>query len=110
MPLFLALTVAVLGLVIASGWQALGGLLTLAGGVSIVALAYAGSGPGMTFTATLLALPLLTAGVLHLTCSIWTRLSAQPETLAPQPVKSNRRVQTSTAQCRLGTQKRHVHA
>ena len=59
MPLFLALSVAVLGLVIAWGWEALGGFLALAGGASILALAYAASGPGMTFTATLLAwLPL----------------------------------------------------
>ncbi len=110
MPLFLALTVAVLGLVIAWGWEALGGFLALAGGASILALAYTASGPGMTFTATLLALPLLTAGLLHLVCSIWTRLSPQPETRAPRTVKSNQRVRTSTAQCRLNTQKRQAHA
>ena len=110
MPLFLALTMAVLGLVLAWGWQALGGFLTLAGGASIVALAYASSGPGMTYTAALLALPLLTASLLHLVCSAWTRLSAEPEIRAPQPIKSSRRVLTSTAQCRLRTQKRHAHA
>ena len=110
MPLFLALTVAILGLIIASGWQALGGLLALTGGASIVALAYAASGPGMTFTAALLALPLLTAGLLHLVGSVWTRSSGQPETSAPRPVKSNRRVRTGTAQCRLKAQKRQAHA
>ena len=34
MPLFLALTVAVIGLLIAWGWEALGGFLALAGGAS----------------------------------------------------------------------------
>ena len=109
-PLFLALTVAVLGLVIAWGWQVLGGFLTLAGGASIVALAYAASGPGMTFTAALLALPLLTASLLHLVCSAWTRLSAQPETRAPQPVRSRQRIPTGVRQCRLKPHKKPAHA
>ena len=110
MPLFLALTVAVLGLVIAWGWETLGGLLALAGGASILALAYAASGAGMTFTAALLALPLLATGLLHLVGSVWTRFAAQPTAPAPQPVKSSRRVRTSTAQCRLRAQKRQAHA
>jgi hypothetical protein len=110
MPLFLALTMAVFGLVIAWGWETVGGLLALAGGASILTLAYAASGAGMTFTAALLALPLLAAGLLHLVCSVWTRLTAQPAARAPQPVKSNRRVLTSTARCRLDTQKRQAHA
>ena len=110
MPLFLALTVAILGLIIASGWQALGGLSALAGGASIVALAYAGSGPGLTFTAALLAMPLLTAGLLHLVCSVWNRLSPQPEPRAPQSIRSSRRVSTGARQCRLRTQKKQAHA
>ena len=110
MPLFLALTMAVVGLVIAWGWEALGGLLTLAGGFLILTLVYAASGPGTAFTAALLALPLLTAGLLHLVCSAWTILTAQPDTRAPQAVKSNPRVLTSTAQCQLRTQKKHAHA
>jgi hypothetical protein len=110
MPLFLALTVAVLGLIIAWGWETLGGFLALAGGASILALAYAASGPGMTFTAALLALPLLAAGLLHLVGSVWTGLVAQPDAPVPQAVKSSRRVRTSTAQCRLKAQKRQAHA
>ena len=110
MPLFLTLTMAVVGLVIAWGWEALGGLLALAGGASILALAYAASGPGMTFTAALLAWPLLAAGLLHLVGSVWTRIATQPDAPAPQAVKGSRRVRTSTAQCRLNTQKREAHA
>ena len=110
MPLFLALTAAVVGLVIAWGWESLGGFLALAGGTLILVMAYAASGPGMTFTAALLALPLLAAGLLHLVCSVWTRLTAQPGARAPQVIKSSRRVSTSTARCRLDTRKRPVHA
>jgi hypothetical protein len=110
MPLFLALTVAVVGLVIAWGWEALGGFLALAGGASILTLAYTASGPGMTFTAALLALPLLTAGLLHLAGAVWTRLAPQPGARAPQAIKSSRRVLTSTARCRLDTRKRPAHA
>jgi hypothetical protein len=64
----------------------------------------------MTFTAALLAVPLLAAGMLHLAGAVWTRFAAQPSAPAPQAVKSSRRVSTSTARCRLGTQKRPVHA
>ena len=108
-PLFLALTMAVVGLVIAWGWEALGGFLALAGGSLILALVYTESGTGMTFTAALLALPLLTAGLLHLTCSVWTTLAAQPGARAPQAVKSSGRMLTSTARCRLDTRKRPAH-
>lgn len=109
-PLFLALTMAVVGLVIASGWQAVGGFLALAGGTLILIMTYTASGPGMTFTAALLALPLLAAGLLHLVGSVWTRFAAQPEAPAPQVVTANRRVRTSTAQCRLKAQRKQAHA
>ena len=109
-PLFLALTTAIIGLVIAWRWETVGGLLALAGGTSILALAYAASGPGMTFTAALLASPLVTAGLLHLICSVLTRLTAQPATRAPQPARNSQRVLTSNARCRLDTQKRQAHA
>lgn len=110
-PLFLALSVAIVGLVIAWGFQAWGGLLSLAGGASILVLVYTGTGPGMTFTAAVFALPLLTAGLLHLVCSVWNTLAPQPVSApTPQAVKSSRRVRTSTAQCRLSAQKRQAHA
>ena len=110
MPLFLALTMAVVGLVIAWRREALGGFLALVGGASILTLVYLASGAGMTFTAALLAWPLLASGLLYLIGSVWTRLAAQPAAYTLQAVKCNRRLRTSTAQCRLETQKRQAHA
>jgi len=100
MPLFLALTVAVAGVLIAWKQEAIGGLMSFTGGALILALAYLASGTGMTFTAFLLAAPLLSAGLLHLACSLGTRLSALHLDRAPQAIRSGRWALSSTAQAR----------
>ena len=51
------------------------GALSLAGGLMILALVSLASGSGMTFTAFLLALPLLITGTLHLACSVGPALA-----------------------------------
>lgn len=74
-PLFLALTLAIAGVLVAWRREAIGGAMSLAGGLMILVLVYLASGSGMTFTALLLALPLLIAGALHLACSAGPRLT-----------------------------------
>jgi hypothetical protein len=74
-PLFLALLLAITGVLVAWRREAIGGAMSLAGGMMILALVYLSSGSGMTFTAFLLALPLLIAGTLHLACTVGPRLA-----------------------------------
>lgn len=68
MPLLLALALAVMGVLIAWRWETVGGAMTVAGAVAIIALAYMGSGPAMVFAALMLTLPLFVAGALYLAC------------------------------------------
>ena len=68
MPLFLALLVAVAGLLLAWHHEAVGGIIAVAGALLILALVFLGSGPGMLLGALLFTLPLLAAGCLYLGC------------------------------------------
>lgn len=74
-PLFLALVLAIAGVLVAWRRETIGGALSLAGGLMILALVYLASGSGMAFTAFLLALPLLITGTLHLACSVGPALA-----------------------------------
>ena len=71
MPLFVALTLAVAGTVIAWRWEAIGGLMALLGGMAIAALTVLGRGPNMALAGFVQALPLLVAGTLYLACCGW---------------------------------------
>jgi hypothetical protein len=75
MPLFVVLTLALAGTVIAWRWEAAGGLMALLGGMAIVALIVLGHGSGMALAGLLLALPLLVAGILYLACRGWTAVT-----------------------------------
>lgn len=68
LPLFLGLLVAVLGALLAWRWELVGGAMAVAGAVIVMALVCVGSGLDMLYCAFLFTLPLLTAGVLYLSC------------------------------------------
>ncbi len=68
MPLFLVLLAAVAGLLLAWRYEAVGGLLAVAGALVILALVFLGSGPSMLLGALFFTLPLLVAGCLYLGC------------------------------------------
>jgi hypothetical protein len=72
MPLFVGLTLAAAGVVIAWRWEAIGGLMAVLGGMAIVALTALGRGPSMVLAGFVLALPLLVAGTLYLACCGWS--------------------------------------
>ena len=97
MPLFLALTLAIAGVLVAWRREAIGGVMSLAGGLMMLALVYLASGSGMTFTAFLLALPLLFAGALYLACSMGTRLAMLVSGRETQASRSSQRALLSTA-------------
>lgn len=67
-PLFVALVVAGAGLLIAWRWELIGSAMTVIGGLAIIGLAYLESGHSIVLAAFCLALPLLVAGVLYLSC------------------------------------------
>jgi len=73
LPLLLGLLVALLGALIAWHWELAGGVMAVAGAVTVMALACVGSGFSMLYCAFLFTLPLLAAGVLYLTCFWRTR-------------------------------------
>lgn len=73
MPLLLGLLVALVGAVIAWRWELVGGLMTVAGAVIVMALVCVGSGLDMLFCAFLFTLPLLVVGALYLGCCWRTR-------------------------------------
>jgi hypothetical protein len=75
-PLLLGLLVALLGGLIAWRWELVGGLMTMAGALLVMALVCVGSGPDMLFCALLFTLPLLVAGALYLGCC-WRKRAAQ---------------------------------
>jgi hypothetical protein len=77
-PLLLGLMVALIGALIAWRWELVGGLMTLAGAVIVMALVCAGSGLDMLFCAFLFCLPLLVAGALYLGCSWIKRATGTP--------------------------------
>jgi hypothetical protein len=56
------------GAIVAWKWELLGGILTFAGALLIMALVCAGSGSDMLYCAFLFAAPLLVTGVLLLGC------------------------------------------
>ena len=97
MPLFLALTVAIAGIIVAWRREAIGGVMSLVGGLMMLALVYLASGSGMTFTAFLLALPLLFAGALYLACSIGARLAMLVSGRETQACKSGQRALLNAA-------------
>ena len=97
MPLFLALTVAIVGIIVAWRREAIGGVMSLVGGLMMLALVYLASGSGMTFTAFLLALPLLFAGALYLACSIGARLAMLVSGRETQASRSGQQALLSTA-------------
>jgi hypothetical protein len=67
-PLLIALVVAIVGVLIAWRWELIGGLMSIAGAIAIMALVCAGSGTDMLFCSVLFTLPLLAAGALYLGC------------------------------------------
>ena len=97
MPLFLALTVAIAGIIVAWRREAIGGVMSLVGGLMMLALVYLASGSGMTFPAFLLALPLLFAGALYLACSIGARLAMLVSGRETQASRSGQQALLSTA-------------
>lgn len=90
MPLFLALTLAMAGVLIAWRWETVGGALAVIGALAVVQLVYLGAGLAMVPAAGVLVLPPLVAGILHVTCG-WrtraTRLAREPK---PQPQRSSK--------------------
>jgi hypothetical protein len=91
MPLLVALAVAVAGVLIAWRWEMAGGAMALLGGLGIMGLVYAGSGPESLLAALLLAFPMLVAGVLFLGCGLAMRVSLQ-ERQDTRPVRGARRL------------------
>ena len=84
LPLFLALTVSVAGILIAWRWETLGSALTIIGAVAIIALACASPGHARLLESVILTLPLFATGVLTLTCCSGIRLyTPTPERQAP---------------------------
>jgi hypothetical protein len=72
-PLLLAMTVAVAGVLVAWALELIGGLMTLIGAVAIPILVYLGSGLSLLLAALILSLPLLICGGLCLGCCWRTR-------------------------------------
>ncbi|MFC2046614.1 hypothetical protein ACFLTC_03735, partial [Chloroflexota bacterium] len=91
MPLLVALAVAVAGVLIAWRWEMAGGAMALLGGLGIMGLVYAGSGPESLLAALLLAFPMLVAGVLFLGFGLAMRVSLQ-ERQDTRPVRRARRL------------------
>lgn len=67
-PLLVVVGIALAGVLVAWRWELVGGIMTLAGVVGIMALVCLGSGTDMLFCAFLFTLPLLVAGALYLGC------------------------------------------
>lgn len=76
LPLFIALLVALAGVLIAWRWELVGGIVTIVGAVAIIAQTCLGSGPVMFLCSLFFTLPLLVAGVLYLICCWRTQTSA----------------------------------
>lgn len=68
MPLLLVLLAALAGALVAWRWELVGGILTFAGALLIMALVCVGSGTDMLYCAVLFTAPLLLAGALLLGC------------------------------------------
>ena len=68
MPLLIVLLAALAGVLVAWRWELLGGILTFAGALGIMALVCTGSGADMLYCAFLFAAPLLLVGALLLGC------------------------------------------
>ncbi len=65
-PLFLALTVALLGYLTAWRWVKIGGAMTMVSAVTICALVFLGSGRDLLPAALMISVPLFVAGCLFL--------------------------------------------
>ena len=77
-PLAIGLMVALIGALVAWRWELVGGLMTVAGAIIVMALVCAGSGLDMLFCAFLFTLPLLVAGALYLGCCWRKRATGSP--------------------------------
>jgi len=75
-PLIAALLLALAGALVAWRLELVGGIMTMAGVIGIMALVCAGSGTDMLYCAVLFTLPLLLAGALYLVCCWRTRTAA----------------------------------
>jgi hypothetical protein len=73
LPLFLALCLSVVGVLLAWRWEMAGGGLALASAAAMILLVYLGSGTSALFATSVLSLPLLLASALHLGCCWRTR-------------------------------------
>ena len=89
MPLFLALTVAVAGVLIAWRWETVGGALAVIGALAVVQLVYLGAELAMVPAAGMLVLPPLVAGILYLTCGWRTRAIRLARQHEPQSQRSS---------------------
>lgn len=67
-PLFLALTLALLGYLTAWRWKEIGGAMAMVSAVAISALVYLGSGRALLPAALMISVPLFFAGMLFLAC------------------------------------------
>ena len=72
-PLFIALLVALAGVLLAWRWELVGGLMAIGGSAAIMLLVCAGSGTDMLYCGFLFTLPLLLAGALYLGCCARTK-------------------------------------
>ena len=68
MPLFIVLTMAAVGVLIAWRWEMVGGAMAVVGAVALSALVYFGSGRDVFSTALMISLPFFVAGALFLAC------------------------------------------
>lgn len=75
MPLFVVLTVAAVGVLIAWRWETVGGAMAVVGAVALGVLVYFGSGRKVFSTALMISLPFFVAGVLFLACRWRTRIA-----------------------------------
>lgn len=78
-PLVAALLLALAGALVAWRWELVGGIMTMAGVIGIMALVCAGSGTDMLYCAFLFTLPLLVAGALYLACCWKTKSAARQQ-------------------------------
>lgn len=84
-PLLIALLLALVGVLIAWRWELTGGVVAVAGALTIMGLVCLDSGGDMLLCAVSFSFPLLVAGVLHLG-SATTRLVQLGA--SPSPVKA----------------------
>ena len=75
MPLFIVLTTATVGFVIAWRYEMIGGTIAVVCAIAVSALVYFGSGRAVFSTALMISLPFFIAGLLFLICCWKTRVA-----------------------------------